>query len=337
MLRAAEGILMGGRASVVGVLIAVVLLVAPSIAAPQATRTVPQVAMLLTGSPSDGSRMTAAFREGLRDLGYVEGQTIAVIPRWADIPQSLSELATEVVRNNIDVIVTQGTPAAQAAKRATSTIPIIMATSGDPVAVGLVASLARPGGNVTGNTILAPDLNGKRLELIRELVPGVSRIAVLSNPTNPATAVDIKAAEAAASRLGVSLHVLEVRDRNDFDRAFKVAKEVRAGALLVQADPLILASRTRVAELAVGSRLPAVFGFSGFAEAGGLADYGPDLAAMFRRAAVYVDKILKGAKPADLPVEQPTRLELVINMATAKALGLQIPPSVLLRAHRVIN
>jgi len=328
---------MAERRKVVGVILAVVLLAAPSLVAPQPTRAVPQVALLLTGSPSDGNRMTAAFREGLRDLGYMDGQNIAVLPRYADVPQRLSDLATEVVRSNVDVIVTQGSPAAQAAKRATSTIPIVMATSGDPVAIGLVASLARPGGNVTGNTILAPELNGKRLELIRELVPGISRIAALSNPTNPITAVDIKAAQVAARDLGVSLHVLEVRDHDDFDRAFKAARELRAGALLVFADPFILANRTRVARLAMGSRLPSVFGFSGFAEAGGLADYGPDLAAMFRRAAMYTDKILKGARPADLPVEQPTRLELVINTATAKALGLQIPQSILLRADRVIN
>jgi putative ABC transport system substrate-binding protein len=325
------------RRNVVGLILAVVLLVAPSVGVPQPTRTVPQVAMLLTGSPSDGDRMTVAFREGLRDLGYVDGQNIAVIPRWADTAQRLSDLAAELVRNNVDVIVTQGTPAAQAAKRATSTIPIVMATSGDPVAVGLVASLARPGGNVTGNTILAPDLNGKRLELIKELVPGISRIAVLSNPTNPITAVDIKTAEAAARSLGISLHILEVRGRDDFDRAFQAAKELRAAALLVFADPFILANRTRVATLAVKNRLPAVFGISGFAEAGGLADYGPDLAAMFRRAAIYTDKILKGAKPADLPVEQPTRLELVINTATAKLLGVPIPQSVLLRADRLID
>jgi putative ABC transport system substrate-binding protein len=280
--------------------------------------------------------MTAAFREGLYALGYVDGRNIAVMPRWADTPRRLSDLAAEVVRNNVDVIVTQGTPAARAAKRATSTIPIVMATSGDPVAVGLVASLARPGGNVTGNTILSPDLNGKRLELIRQLVPGISRIAVLTNPANPIAAVDLKAAKAAASGLGVSLHVLQVRDQSDFDRAFKAATDLRAGALLTFADPFIFANRARIANLALVSRLPVV-GFSGFAEAGGLADYGPDITAMFRQAATYIDKILKGAKPADLPVEQPTRLELVINAATAKALGLQIPPSVLLRADRVIH
>ena len=320
-----------------GVILAGALLVAPSLGAAQPTQTVPQVAMLLTGAPSDGERMTAAFRGALRDLGYVDGQNIAVLPRWADTPQRLSDLAAEVVRNNVDVIVTQGTPAARAAKRATSTIPIVMATSGDPVAVGLVASLARPGGNVTGNTILAPDLTGKRLELIRELVPGVSHIAVLANPTNPAIAVDLKAAAAAAKSLGVTLQVLEVRERDDFDRAFTAARASGAGALLVLADPFILANRARTAKLALGSRLPAVMGISGFADAGGLADYGPDLTAMFRQAAAYIDKILKGAKPADLPVEQPTRLELVINAGTAKALGLRIPPSVLLRADRVIN
>jgi len=293
--------------------------------------------MLLTGSPSAGDRLATAFRRGLRDLGYVEGQSISVVARWADTPQRLSDLAVEVVGNNVDVIVTQGTPAAQAAKRATRTIPIVMATSGDPVSVGLVASLARPGGNITGNSIVTPDLNGKRLELIKDLVPGVSRIAVLSNPTNPIHAIDIKTAEAAAKVLGTSLHLLEVRDSETFERAFQVATEWRAGALLVFADPFILAHRAHVAKLAARSRLPAVYAMSGFAEVGGLADFGPDLAEMFRRAAIYVDKILKGAKPADLPVEQPTRLELVINTATAKTLGLQIPQSVLLRADRLIN
>ncbi len=223
------------RRSLAGVIIAGVLLIASSLIGAQPSQTVPQVAMLLTGSPSDGDRMTAAFRGGLRDLGYVEGRNIVVLARWAETPQRLSELAAEVVRNNVDVIVTQGTPAARAAKRATHTIPIVMATSGDPVAVGLVASLARPGGNVTGNTILAPDLNGKRLELIKDLVPGISRIAVLANPTNPITAVDIKAAQAAAKGLGVSLQVLEVREHNDFDRAFTAARESGAGALLVLA------------------------------------------------------------------------------------------------------
>jgi putative ABC transport system substrate-binding protein len=328
---------MANGRNVIRVTIAVVLLFAPSFAELQPARRVPQVALLLTGSPSDGDRRTAAFQQGLHDLGYVEGQSVAVIPRWADVPQRFSELASDMVRNNVDVIVTEGTPAAQAAKRATGTIPIVMATSGDPVAVGLVASLARPGGNVTGQSIFSPDLNGKRLELIKDLVPGISRVAVLSNPTNPIHAVDIKAAEAAAKVLGISVHVLEVRGPDGFERAFQVATELRAGALLGLVDPFITANRTRVAKLAVRSRLPAVYGLSGFAEAGGLASYGPDLAEMFRRAALFVDKILKGAKPADLPVELPTRFELVINATTAKTLGLRIPQSVLLRADRVIN
>jgi putative ABC transport system substrate-binding protein len=328
---------MANGRNVIRVTIAVVLLFAPSFAELQPARRVPQVALLLTGSPSDTDRRTAAFQQGLHDLGYVEGQTVAVIPRWADVPQRLSELASDVVRNNVDVIVTEGTPAAQAAKRATGTIPIVMATSGDPVAVGLVASLAQPGGNVTGQSILSPDLNGKRLELIKDLVPSISRVAVLSNPANPIHAVDIKAAEAAAKVLGISVHVLEVRGPDGFERAFQVATELRVGALLALVDPFITANRTRVAKLAVRSRLPAVYGLSGFAEAGGLASFGPDLGEMFRRAAVFVDKILKGAKPADLPVEQPTRFELVINATTAKTLGLRIPQSVLLRADRVIN
>ncbi len=235
------------------------------------------------------------------------------------------------------MIVTEGTPAAQAAKRATSSIPIVMATSGDPVAVGLVASLARPGGNVTGQSIVSPELNGKRLQLIRELVPGVSRIAVLSNSANAIHEVDIHEAEAAAKVLGISLHVTGVRGPEDFDRAFQAIAEVRPDALLVFVDPFITASRNRIAALALRSRLPAVYGLSGFAEAGGLANYGPDLAEMFRRAATYVDKILKGAKPADLPVEQPTKFERVINLKTAKALGLMIPPSLLLRADQLIE
>src|SRR5687767_14046102 len=224
------------KRSLAEVIIARVLLTAPTLIGAQPSQTVPQLAMLLTNSPSVSDRMTAAFRGVLRDLGYVEGRNTVVLPRWAQTPQRLSELAAEVVRNNVDVIVTQGTPAARAAKRATNMIPIVMATSGDPVALGLVASLARPGGNVTGNTILAPDLNRKRLELIRDLVPGISRIAVLANPTNPATAVDIKAAQAAAKGLGLLLQVFEVREQNDLDRAFTAAGESGATAQQVQAE-----------------------------------------------------------------------------------------------------
>jgi putative ABC transport system substrate-binding protein len=242
-----------------------------------------------------------------------------------------------LVKSKVDIIVTQGTPAAQAVKRMTSTIPIVMATSGDPVGIGLVASLARPGGNVTGNSILGPDLIGKRLELLKEILPDVSRIAVLSNPTNPMYAFHMRAAGAAAKTLGIALQVLEVRGPDDFEHAFQAATSGRAGAHLVLGDPVLTAHRTRLANLAASSRLPAFYELSGFAEAGGLANYGPSLPEMFRRAAVYVDKILRGAKPADLPIEQPSKFELVINIKTAKALGLTVPQSVLARADRLLE
>jgi putative ABC transport system substrate-binding protein len=212
-----------------------------------------------------------------------------------------------------------------------------MATSGDPVGIGLVASLARPGGNVTGNSILGPELIGKRLEILKEILPGVSRIAVLSNPTNPMYAFHVRAAGDAAKTLGVALQVLEARGPDDFERVVQAATSGRVGALLVFGDPVLTAHRTRLADLATKSRLPALYELSGFAEAGGLANYGPSLPEMFRRAAVYVDKILRGAKPADLPIEQPSKFELVINIKTAKALGLTIPQSVLARADRVLQ
>ena len=330
---------MAERRNILSVILAVTLLVASSCAEAQPARKVPLVALLLTGSRAESEPMTAAFRQGLRDLGYVEGRNIALEPRWADLPQRLSGLATDLVRGKVDIIVTQGTPAAQAAKRATSTIPIVMATAGDPVAIGLVASLARPGGNVTGNSILGPDLAGKTLELLKEIVPGASRIAVLSNPTNSMHALFVRETEAAAKTLGVALQVLEVRGPDDFERVFQAAAATsgRADALLVFGDPVLTAHRTRLANLAFKSRLPSMYGLSGFAEAGGLANYGPSLPEMFRRAAVYVDKILRGAKPADLPVEQASKFELVINIKTAKALGLTIPQSVLGRADQVIQ
>ena len=328
---------MAERRDILSVILAVTLLVASSCAEAQPARKVPLVALLLTGSRSESEPMTAAFRQGLRDLGYVEGQNIAVEPRWADLPQRLPDLATDLVRGKVDIIVTQGTPAAQAARRATSTIPIVMATAGDPVGIGLVASLARPGGNVTGNSILGPDLAGKRLELLKEIVPGASRIAVLSNPTNPTHALFVRETQAAAKTLGVALQVLAVQGPDDFERVFQAATSGRADALLVFGDPVFTAHRTRLANLAIKSRLPSLYELSGFAEAGGLAHYGASLPEMFRRAAAYVDKILRGAKPADLPVEQASKFELVINIKTAQALGLPIPQSVLLRADRVVQ
>jgi len=303
----------------------------------QQIRTIPRVGMLLIGSPSAVEPHIAAFRQGLRERGYVVSQNIALESRLADVSQRLPDLATELVRIKVDVIVAQGTPAAQAARRATGTIPIVMAGSGDPVAAGLVESLARPGGNVTGNSILGPDLGGKRLELLREILPGVSRIAVLLNPNNPMHGIDMRALEAAAKTLGIALQPLEARSVDDFERAFGTAASSRAGAMLVSADAFLTAHRMRLAHLAAGNRLPTIYGLSGFAEAGGLISYGVSPPEMFRRAATYVDKILKGAKPADLPIEQPTKFELVINLKTAKALGLTIPHSVLIRADRIIQ
>lgn len=241
------------------------------------------------------------------------------------------------MKTKVDIIVTQGTPAAQAAKRATSTIPIVMATAGDPVATGLVASLARPGANVTGNSILGPDVAGKRLALLKQIVPSASRIAVFSNPANPTHALFVAQTEAAAKTLGVSVHVLEIRAPDDFERVFQAATSGRADAVLIFGDPVFTAYRARLATLAIKNRLPSLYELSGFAEAGGLVQYGVSLPEMFRRAAVYVDRILKGAKPAELPVEQASKLELVLNLRTAKALGLAIAQSVLLQADGVVE
>lgn len=297
----------------------------------------PVVALLLTGARADSEPMTAAFRQGLRDLGYAEGRNIAIDVRWADLPQRLPDLVQDVLRSRVDIIVTQGTPAAQAAKRATSTIPIVMATAGDPVATGLVASLARPGGNVTGNSILGPDAAGKRLDLLRQIVPRASRIAAVSNPLNPTHALFLAQTESAARTLGVSILALEARSPDDMDRVLETAVNGRADALLMFGDPLFTAHRGRLAALAIKNRLPTLYELSGFAEAGGLVQYGVNLPQMFRRAAAYVDRILKGAKPGELPVEQAGKLELVINLKTAKILGVTIEPAVLLQADRVLE
>jgi len=319
------------------VVLALGLLVAPlAVEALQAAGT-PRVGLLLSGSPAEADPLAAAFREGLRARGYVEGQNVVLVPRFADSVQRLPDLVAELVRSNVEVIVTQGTPAAQAARRATTTIPIVMATSGDPVAAGLVASLARPGANVTGNSILGPDLVGKRLELLKEVVPGISRVAVLLNPTNPLHALHMRELGAAAKALGVTLQPLEARSPDDLERVFGTAAGGRAGAVLVFGDPVLTAHRARMATVAAKHRLPTIYELSGFAEAGGLINYGPNLHELFRVAAGYVDRILKGARPADLPVQQPTTFELVINLKTARSLGLTIPQSLLLRADHVIE
>jgi len=296
---------------------------------------------LLGGSPPNspgGRRAWEGFFQGMRELGYVEGQDILVEGHfYGDHTERLPALAAELVRLKVDVIVAGAPPAPEAAQRATSTIPIVMANHSDPVGSGLVASLASPGKNVTGLSTLAPELVGKRLQLLKEVVPGISRGAVLSNPTIPSQALDLREAKAAAGPLKMQLQLLEARAPGDFAGAFSAMTKARAGGVIIINSSMFYAERTRIAELAARSRVPAIYSVREFAEAGGLMAYGPNIQDLFRRAATYVDKILKGAKPGDLPVEQPTKFELVINLKTAKALGLTIPPSLLGRADEVIQ
>jgi putative ABC transport system substrate-binding protein len=280
-----------------------------------------------------------AFRQALRELGWVEGQNIVIDYRFAEGRfDRLPDLAAELVRLKVDIIVAQPTPAAAAAKNATETIPIVMISVGDPVGLGLIASLARPGGNVTGSSYsVGLEIAGKGLELLKETVPKVRRVAILSNPANPGHPLAIREVNVAARSLGVQLQLLEARDPNEFDGAFAAMATERVGVLLVVADSMFLLHRTRLADLAARSRLPAAYGNREIVEAGGLMSYGPSVRDLFRRSATFVDKILKGAKPGDLPVEQPTKFELVINLKTAKVLGLTIPPSLLQRADEVIQ
>jgi putative ABC transport system substrate-binding protein len=271
-------------------------------------------------------------------LGYVEGQNIAIESRWAEGKDDrFPALAADLVRSKVDVIVAQSGAATQAAQQATRTIPIVMSVVIDPLGTGLVPSLARPGGNVTGLTIMASDLVGKQLELLKEVVPKVSRVALLWNPANPGSAPQLREAEASARVLGVRLQTLEAQVPQEIDSAFAAMTRERAGALLILPDVIFLSQRGQMAELATKRRLPAVYGVREYAEAGGLMAYGANYIDLVRRAATFVDKILKGAKPGDLPVEQPTKFELVINLRAAKAIGLTIPPSLLQRADQIID
>jgi len=320
--------------------LAIGLLAAPLAAEAQSAGKVWRIGILSGYSPTspEAARVWEGFLQGLRELGYVEGKNILIEGRYSEgRHERLPALAAELVRLKVDVIVAGGGPAPDEAKRATSTIPIVMANNADPVGSGLVASLARPGGNVTGLSLVTPDLVGRQLQLLTEAIPGVSRVAVLSNPTNPHHRLSLREAEVAARPLRLRLQILEARAPSDFAGAFSAASRERAGALLVVLDVMFFAERTRLAELAAKHRLPLTGGLREYAEAGGLLTYGPNLRDSFRRAATYVDKILKGAKPADLPVEQPTKFELVINLKTAKVLGLTIPPSLLQRADQVIE
>jgi putative ABC transport system substrate-binding protein len=278
----------------------------------------------------------AAFRQQLRELGYVEGQNVSFEARFASGKfERLPELAQELVRLKVAVIVTSGSVAAQAAKRATSTIPIVIATGGSEP--GLVASLARPGGNVTGVTSIGAELTGKRFEALREVLPTMSRLAVLWHRENPASALQVRELEAAARSSKLELQVFGVKSAGELAGAFSAMTQKRARAVFVIAGPLFFSERRRISDLAIKHQLPSIYGVSEYVEAGGLLSYGPSYSDLFRHAAVYVDKILKGAKPADLPIEQPTKLELVVNLKTARALGVTIPRLILLRADRVID
>jgi putative tryptophan/tyrosine transport system substrate-binding protein len=304
----------------------------------QQSRKVPRIGVLLPGAPASSSPRTKAFLDGLRKLGYVEGTTIAIEWKWGnDQLDTLSGLAADLVRSNVDVIVTGGTPAAKALKGTTRTIPIVMAVVGDPVAAGLVDNLARPGGNATGFSIVAPELGTKRLELLKEIVPNLSSIAVLSNPKNPNTKIEMKEMQTAIQEMGLQLHPAETSTEDGLEDAFAAMNKAAAQALILLTDSIFFSQRKRTVDLASKYRLPAVYFFPVFVEEGGLMSYGPSDADLFRRAAGYVDRILKGTKPSELPVEQPTKFELVINLKAAKALGITIPPTLLARADEVIE
>jgi putative ABC transport system substrate-binding protein len=318
-------------------LLITVLLITGLVEAQQPPKKIPRVGFLIASSASSQVPRLEAFKRGMRELGYVEGQNIIIEIRSGEgKAELLPKAATELVNLKVDVIVSGGTTSTRALKQATSTIPIVMTLEGDPVGDGLAASLARPGGNITGLSTMGPELSGKRLELLKEMIPKISRVAVFysASPQNAPLSSEV---DVAAKSLGLRLQKLELRGPTDIDTAFRAATRERAGAALARAAAVLLSQRTRVAELAIKSRLPMIFGREEFVEAGGLAIYAASTADLSRRAATYVDKILKGTKPADIPVEQPMKFELVFNLKTAKQIGITIPPNVLVRADRVIR
>jgi putative ABC transport system substrate-binding protein len=304
----------------------------------QPTVKVPRIGVLHPGTPASAPQSVEAFRQGLREHGYEEGKNIVVEHRYTESrPERVAEVAAEFVRLKVDVIVTSLDVATAAVKRQTQTIPIVMAISIDPVSTGFVSSLARPGGNVTGLSTMAPELAAKRLELLREVVPGLSRVAIMWNTNVPGNLLEYKEAGDAARSMRLQLQSVEVSSVDDFERAFSALKTGGAEALIVAGSGLTSTNAGQIANLAMKHRLPSMVSSRDRVDAGGLMAYGPNLAELWRRAATFVDKILKGAKPGELPVEQPTKFELVINMKTAKALGLTIPPSLLRRADEVIQ
>jgi putative tryptophan/tyrosine transport system substrate-binding protein len=298
---------------------------------------VPTIGFLGAPTPTFGRLWLDAFVQRLRELGWIEGRTIAIEVRWAEgRSERFAEIAAEFVRLKVDVIVTHSAEPVLAAKQATSVIPIVFGTAADPVGSGLVASLARPGGNVTGLSVQFTDLAGKRFELLREVVPGLRRLAIMANVGTPGAVLEMREAQAAAHTLGLEVATLEIRRVEDIAPAFEALKG-RAEALYVASDPLMNTNRVRINTLALAARLPMMHAIREYVEAGGLMSYGPNFPDLWRRTADLVDKILRGAKPADIPVEQPTKFDLVINLTTAKALGLEIPPTLLARADEVIE
>ena len=316
----------------------VLIVLAPLVAEAQQPGKVPRIGLLGGGSASAAAGRIDAFRQGLRDLGYVEGKTIVIEQMWAEGKlDRIPALAADLVRLKVDAIVSAGPTVTRACKDANITTPIVMGFDDDPVGSGLVASLARPGGNITGLSSLSPGLSAKQLELLKEIIPRLSRVAVLGSLIHPGTAQSLKEMELTARAFKVQLHYFNVVEPNTIDTAFGAARKERADAVLVLTSVVTTTQREKIIDLAVKNRLPAIYFTAEWVEAGGLLAYGANFIDLFRRAAVYVDKILKGAKPADLPVEQPTKFELVINLKTAKALGLTIPQSVLSRADQVIE
>jgi putative ABC transport system substrate-binding protein len=307
-------------------------------AAAQQTGKVPRIGFLGNSTAALEANLIAPFREGLHDLGYVEGKNIVIEWRWAEGKyERFPSLIAELIATKVDLIVTAGTPATIALKKATTTLPLVMIAVGDPVGSGLIASLAHPGGNLTGLTSISPELDGKRLELLREVVPKISHVAVLWNPTSPLQVAAERETQAAAQAMKIKVLSLGVQAEEQFDNAFATILRERPGALLVLADRLFLHHRARIMDFATKHHLPGVHAYVELVEAGGLMSYGPSYAGMHRRAAYFVDRILKGTKPADLPVEAPAKFELVVNLKAAKQIGLTVPQSVLYRADKVIR
>jgi putative tryptophan/tyrosine transport system substrate-binding protein len=327
------------RATVPSILVAVVLLALGVTAEAQQPKKIPRIAYLTAAPLPALTNRLDAFRQGLRELGYVEGKDILIEWRSADGKvDNLPALAAELVQLKVDIIITGGGAVTRPVKEATSTIPIVMAQDTDPVGNGFVASLARPGGNITGLSTFAPELSAKRLELIKEIIPKISRVAVFQTPTDPGNTQAREEMELAAGALVVKLHYLDVHGTKDFEPTFRTAINARANAGLMNVSgPISVSNRNEIAQLAAKYRLPMIYTLRDFVEVGGLVSYGVSFPGLYHRAATYVDKILKGTKPADLPVEQPTRFEFVVNLKAARQLGLTIPPNVLARADRVIK